>query len=34
VSNQWTIHSGLGGPDEIITLSNGASVDSNDFLFS
>ena len=34
VSNQWTIHSGLGGPDEIITLSNGASVDPNDFLFS
>ena len=33
-TNQWTIHSGLGGPDEIITLSNGASVDPNDFLFS
>ena len=32
-TNQWTIHSGLGGPDEIITLSNGASVHPSDFLF-
>ena len=33
-TNQWTIHSGLGGPDEIITLSNSATVDATDFLFS
>jgi Ca2+-binding RTX toxin-like protein len=33
-TNQWTIHSGLGGPDEIITLSNGATIDPTDFLFS
>ena len=32
-TNQWTIHSGLGGPDEIITLANGASVHPTDFLF-
>jgi Ca2+-binding RTX toxin-like protein/glucose/arabinose dehydrogenase len=32
-SNQWLIHSGVGGPDETITLLNGASVDPNDVLF-
>jgi Ca2+-binding RTX toxin-like protein len=32
-TNQWQIHSGLGGPDEIITLMNGASVDPSDVLF-
>jgi Ca2+-binding RTX toxin-like protein len=32
-SNQWQIHSGLGGPDEIITFLNGASVDPTDFQF-
>jgi Ca2+-binding RTX toxin-like protein len=34
VTDQWTIHSGLGGPDEIITLSNSATVHQTDFLFS
>ena len=33
-TNQWTIHSGLGGPDEMITLSNGAPIDASDFLFA
>src|SRR5262245_42604621 len=33
-SNQWQIHSGLGGPDEIITFLNGASIDPTDVLFS
>ena len=32
-TNQWTIHSGLGGPDEIITLSNSATVAASDYLF-
>jgi Ca2+-binding RTX toxin-like protein len=32
-TNQWQIHSGLGGGDEIITLLNGASVDPTDFSF-
>jgi hypothetical protein len=32
-SNQWQIHSGLGGPDEIITFLNGASIDPSDVLF-
>ena len=33
-TNQWTIHSGLGGSDEMITLMNGATVDASDFLFT
>ena len=33
-TNQWTIHSGLGGPDEMITLSNGAAIDASDYLFA
>ena len=33
-TNQWTIHSGLDGADEIITLSNSATVHPTDFLFS
>jgi len=33
MTNQWLIHSGLGGPDEIITLSNGAPIDPSDFAF-
>jgi microcystin-dependent protein len=32
-SNQWQIHSGLGGPDEIITFMNGAAVDPTDIVF-
>jgi Ca2+-binding RTX toxin-like protein len=32
-TSQWTIHSGLGGPDEIITLSNSATVAASDYLF-
>ena len=32
-TNQWTIHSGLGGPDEMITLMNGGSIDATDFIF-
>src|SRR5262245_7929962 len=32
-SNQWQVHSGIGGPDEIITLANGATVDQSDVLF-
>ncbi|HYQ19275.1 MAG TPA: hypothetical protein VEQ64_01850, partial [Xanthobacteraceae bacterium] len=32
-TNQWTIHSGLGGPDDIITLGNGATVAASDYLF-
>jgi hypothetical protein len=31
--NQWQIHSGVGGPDEIITLFNGAFVDPTDVQF-
>ena len=33
VSNQWQIHSGLDGHNEIITLTNGAPVDASDFAF-
>jgi Ca2+-binding RTX toxin-like protein len=33
-TNQWVIHSGLGGPDETITFQNGASIHATDFLFS
>ena len=33
-SNQWLIHSGIGGADETITLLNGASVDASDVLFA
>jgi Ca2+-binding RTX toxin-like protein len=33
VSNQWQIHSGLDGHNEIITLTNGATVDASDFAF-
>jgi Ca2+-binding RTX toxin-like protein len=33
VTNQWQIHSGLDAHDEIITLTNGASVDASDFAF-
>src|SRR5262245_56997499 len=33
-TNQWQIHSSLGGPDEIITFLNGASVDPSDFSFA
>ena len=32
-TNQWLIHSGIGGPDETITLLNGAAVDPSDVLF-
>jgi Ca2+-binding RTX toxin-like protein len=32
-TNQWLIHSGLGGPDETITLLNGAAVDPSDVFF-
>ena len=32
-TNQWRIHSGLDGHDEIITLQNGASVHASDFIF-
>jgi hypothetical protein len=32
-TNQWQIHSGLGGPDEIMTLLGGATVHSTDYLF-
>src|SRR4029079_2813873 len=32
-TNQWMIHSGLGGPDEVITLSNGAAIDASDYVF-
>ena len=31
--NQWQIHSGLDAHNEVITLSNGASVDGSDFAF-
>jgi Ca2+-binding RTX toxin-like protein len=34
VSNQWVIHSGLGGADATITLLNGASIDASDLLFT
>jgi Ca2+-binding RTX toxin-like protein len=33
VGNQWQIHSGLDGHNEIITLTNGASVNAADFGF-
>jgi Ca2+-binding RTX toxin-like protein len=33
VTNQWQIHSGLDGHNEIITLTNGASVNAADFAF-
>jgi hypothetical protein len=33
-TNQWVVHSGLGHPDETITLLNGASVDATDLLFT
>jgi len=32
-TNQWLIHSGLGGADETITLMNGAPVDPTDVQF-
>jgi Ca2+-binding RTX toxin-like protein len=32
-SNQWQIHSGLDGHNEIVTFSNGAVIDPSDFLF-
>jgi RTX calcium-binding nonapeptide repeat (4 copies) len=32
-ATQWQIHSGLDGHNEIVTLSNGAAVDSTDFFF-
>jgi trimeric autotransporter adhesin len=32
-SNQWQIHSGLDGHNEIIAFSNGAAIDPSDFLF-
>ena len=32
-TNQWAIHSGLDGHNEIITLKNGAAVHASDFLF-
>jgi Ca2+-binding RTX toxin-like protein len=34
MTNQWRIHSSLGGPDEIITFLNGASVDPTDYSFA
>jgi len=33
-SNQWQIHSGLDAHNEIITFSNGASIDPTDFAFA
>jgi Ca2+-binding RTX toxin-like protein len=33
ITNQWLIHSGLDGHNEIITFSNGASVLQSDYLF-
>jgi Ca2+-binding RTX toxin-like protein len=32
-TNQWQIHSGLDGHNEIVTFSNGAAIDASDFLF-
>jgi Ca2+-binding RTX toxin-like protein len=32
-SNEWLIHSGLGGPDEVITLSNNAVPHAGDYFF-
>src|SRR5262249_9223885 len=32
-SNQWQIHSGLDGHNEIVTFSNGAAIHPSDFLF-
>ena len=32
-TNQWTIHSGIDAHNETITLSNGATVHTSDFLF-
>jgi len=33
-TNQWQLHSGLDAHNEIITFSNGATIDASDFLFS
>ena len=33
-SNQWQIHSGLDGHNEIVSFSNGAVIDPSDFLFA
>ena len=32
-TNQWQIHSGLDGHNEIVSFSNGAVIDPSDFLF-
>ena len=32
-TNQWQIHSGLDGHNEVITLQNSASVHASDFFF-
>jgi serralysin len=32
--NQWQIHSGFDGHNEIITLSNGAIIDTSDYIFA
>jgi len=32
-TNQWQIHSGLDGHNEIISFSNGASINASDYLF-
>ena len=32
-TNQWQIHSGLDGHNEVITLQNGATVNASDFVF-
>src|SRR5262249_8167169 len=32
-TNQWFIHSGIDGHDEVITLLNGATVDTSDVIF-
>jgi hypothetical protein len=31
--NLWQVHPGLGGPNEIITFSNGASIHPSDVVF-
>ena len=33
-TNQWQIHSGLDAHNETITLSNNATVNASDFVFS
>jgi len=33
-ANQWQIHSGLDAHNEVITLSNGAIVDTSDYIFA